>query len=338
MIIPKYIKSGDKIGVTATSNGIVSEEKINRFKNAESMLSKKGYKPVLTDNVFKADERGCSSTGEERAKQFNELVLDNDVTAIISAGGGDYLMEMLEHVDFEAIKNNPKWFQGFSDNTGLVYPIVTTCDVAAVYGCHFGDFGMKPWQKSVDYALGILDGTVNKQDSFEFYESERHEYDTGYEGYFNDEKVNWINAKGEDKIEIEGRLIGGCLDVIAFLIGTKYDGTNAFVEKYKDDGIIWVLESFNMEDVVIITHLWQMKERGYFKYVKGFVFGRPLMYNSWSNQSYYDAVLSILGDLDVPVVFDSDIGHKGPQFSTVMGAKAKVVSQNGKGYIEYINE
>lgn len=39
-------------------------------------------------------------------------------------------MEMLDYVDFEKIKANPKWFQGFSDNTGLVYPIVTTCDVA----------------------------------------------------------------------------------------------------------------------------------------------------------------------------------------------------------------
>ena len=59
---------------------------------------------------------------------------------------------------------------------------------------------------------------------------------------------------------MSGRLIGGCLDVLVFLLGTRYDGTEQFVNKYADDGIIWVLESFNMEDVVIITHLWQMKE------------------------------------------------------------------------------
>ena len=244
-------------------------------------------------------------------------------------------MEMLEYVDFESIKNNPKWFQGFSDNTTLIYPIVTKCDVAAVYGCHISDFGMKPWQKPVENALGVLEGTVKKQESFDFYESDRHEYVTGFEGYCNDEKVNWVNGRGEEKIEISGRLVGGCLDVLAFLIGTKYDGTEQFIEKYKDDGIVWVLESFNMEDVVLITHLWQMKEKGYFKNTTGFVFGRPLMYNTWIEQPYKDAVMSVLGDLNVPIIFDSDIGHKGPQFSVIMGAKAKVTSKNGKGVLEY---
>ena len=53
------------------------------------------------------------------------LVKNKDVSCIFSVAGGDYLMEMLEYVDFESIKNNPKWFQGFSDNTTLIYPIVT---------------------------------------------------------------------------------------------------------------------------------------------------------------------------------------------------------------------
>lgn len=338
MKIPKYIQPGDKIGVTATSSGVTSEEKVKRFQSAEDTLREKGYASVLTENVFCCDERGCSSSGKERAKQLNSLFSDSNVGAIISAGGGDYLMEMLEYVDFENIKNNPKWFQGFSDNTGLVFPIVTTCDVAAVYGCHFGDFGMKPWQLCTKNALEVLEGKVKKQESFEFYEDIRHEYETGLEGYYNDKPVNWLNARKEDSITMEGRMLGGCLDVISFLIGTKYDGTKEFIERYKDDGIIWVLESFNMEDVVLITHLWQMKQRGYFEHTKGFVFGRPLMYQSWIEQSYYDAIMSILGDLNVPIIFDADVGHKGPQFSVVMGAKSKVFCKNGAGYIEYITE
>lgn len=336
MIIPKYIKPGDTIAVTATSGGITNELKQKRFASATEQLANKGYNILATDNVYEADWRGCSSSGKERARQFNELLENKDISCIIAAAGGDYLMEMLEYVDFEKLKANPKWFQGFSDNTGLVYPMVTTCDIAAVYGCHFGDFGMKPWQKATEDALGVLEGRTKVLKSFDFYESERHEYETGYEGYYSDEPVLWVNGRGEDKIEISGRLIGGCLDVIAFLIGTKYDGAQQFVEKYADDGIIWVLESFNMEDVVLITHLWQMKERGYFKNIKGFVFGRPLMYNTWIEQPYQTAIMSILGDLEVPIIFDADIGHKGPQFSVVMGAKAKITSEGGKGMFEYI--
>lgn len=335
MIFPKYIKKGDTIGVTATSGGITNELKIKRFANATEQLENKGYNVISTDNVYTSDLRGCSSSGKERAEQFCQL-LDNDrVSCIISAAGGDYLMEMLEYMDFEKLKANPKWFQGFSDNTGMIYPIVTTCDVAAIYGCHFGDFGMKPWQRPVDNALGVLEGRIKVQNSFDCFEAERHEYVTGYEGYYKDEPVEWVNGRGEEKIEMNGRLIGGCLDVISFLIGTRYDGTEQFVNKYADEGIIWVLESFNMEDVVLITHLWQMKERGYFKNTAGFVFGRPLMYNTWIEQPYKKAVMSILGDLDVPVIFDADIGHKGPQFSVIMGAMAKVTSEGGKGVLEY---
>ena len=224
---------------------------------------------------------------------------------------------------------------GYSDNTGLVFPIMTKCDVASVYGCNFGDFGMEPWQNTVSNALGVLEGNVRSQKSFDYYESDRHEYETGFEGYYKDKEVCWINGRGDEKIEMSGRLIGGCLDVICFLIGTKYDGTEEFIHKYKDDGIIWFLESFDFSDTTLITHLWQMKQMGYFKYVKGFVFGRPLMYNTWIEQPYNEAVMSILGDLDVPVIFDADIGHKGPQFSMINGAIAKVSSANGKGVIHY---
>lgn len=336
MIFPKYIKKGDTIGVTATSSGIVNELKQKRIKNAIKNFENRGYNVKVTDNVYTSDWRGCSSTGKERGEQFNELVKNKDVSCIFSVAGGDYLMEMLEYVDFESIKNNPKWFQGFSDNTTLIYPIVTKCDMAAVYGCHISDFGMKPWQKPVEDALGVIEGTTKKLHSYDNFEDERHEYVSGYEGYCADKEVRWVNGRMEDEISMTGRLVGGCLDVIVFLLGTSYDGTEEFINKYKSDGIIWNLESFNMEDTTIITHLWQMKEKGYFKNVNGFIFGRPLMYNSWSNRTYEDAVMWVLDDLDVPIIFNSDIGHKGPQFPIIEGAKAKIISSNGKGILEYI--
>ncbi len=336
MIIPKFIKAGDTLAVTGTSNGITDELKKKRIENGVRNLKQAGYHVRVSDNVFIADWRGCCSSGKNRAEWFNRLLDEEAVTAIFSPAGGDYLMEMLDAVDFEKIKACPKWFQGYSDNTGLVYPIVTTCDVAAVYGSNFSDFGMRQWQKSVQDNLGVLEGRIRELQSYDFYETERHEYETGLEGYYPDAPVRWLHGRGEERIEISGRLLGGCLDVITFLFGTRYDGTADFIEKYKDDGIIWVLESFSMEDVVLITHLWQMKELGYFRHVKGFVFGRPLMYQSWIGQEYQQAVMSILSDLNVPVIFDADVGHKGPQFPVIMGAKADIVSENGKGRLKYI--
>ena len=336
MIFPDYIKKGDIIGVTAPSSGVVDELKIKRFQNGVSNLKKEGYEVVFTDNVFTADKRGCSSSGQTRAKEFGNLIKDDNVRAVVSAGGGDYLMEMLDYIDYEQVKANPKWIQGYSDNTGLIYPITTKCDIATIYGFNFSDFGMGEWERSVTDGLKILEGTKLTQESFEYHEDSWHDSVTGLEGYARDKKVKWKNYNGVKSVEVSGRLLGGCLDVITFLAGTKYDGTLEFAEKYKEDGILWYLESFDMNDVVLITSLWQLKQLGYFKYASGFVFGRPLMYNTWIEQSYEEAVMSILGDLDVPIIFDADIGHKGPQFSMINGAKAVVKSEGGKGVITYV--
>lgn len=337
MIFPKNIKHGDSIGVVATSSGIVDPLKEKRVKNAALNLRNAGYEVIFTRNVFTADEFGRSSSGDVKGKQFNDLIANPDVTAILAPSGGETLMEMLDHVDFEKVKENPKWFEGFSDNTGLVFPIVTKCDIAAIYGCHISDFGMKPWEDCVKNALGILEGNIKTQNSFEYHEDDFHDYETGLEGYWKDKKVNWVNARGEDEIKISGRLIGGCLDVIKFLLGTKYDGTSEFIEKYKDDGIIWALETFAMSDDDIISHLWQMRELGYFKYTKGFVIGREMFYESMREIEFKEAVMMAIGDLDVPIIFDADIGHKGPQFSWIMGAKAEITSKGGKGTLTYID-
>jgi muramoyltetrapeptide carboxypeptidase LdcA involved in peptidoglycan recycling len=384
MIFPKYIEKGGTIGVTAPSCGIVDELKVKRFHNGVNNLKDRGYDVLFTDNVFTADKRGCSSSGQVRAKEFTELLTNPNIDAVVCAAGGDYLMEMLDYLDFDLIKQNPKWIQGYSDITTLTYPITTKCDVATIYGFNFSDFGMKEWQSSVTRGLEILEGTRLSQESFEFHE-DFHGFDEdedneeneniadndskdivalnedngcndknisneesvengsntenadniGLEGYSSDKPVMWKTYNNKP-VTMRGRLLGGCLDVISFLAGTKYDGTLEFAEKYKEDGILWFLESFDMNDTVLVTTLWKMKQMGYFKYASGFVFGRPLMYNTWIEQSYEEAVMSVLDELDVPVIFDADIGHKGPQFSMINGAKAVVKSENGKGVITYV--
>ncbi len=333
MIFPKFLKEGDKIGVTALSNGCSKDVDITRFNNGKNKLESKGFPVVFTDNVFTADDKGRSSDGKTRAKEFESLIKDEKVKAIISAKGGDYLCEMLEYVDFEAVKKNPKWIQGFSDNTGVLFPLTTKYDIATIYGNNFGDFGMEPWQECVESSLDMLCGKKQRQDSFIYHESEFHDHISGLEGYFPDEKVCWKNARGEEKIEVKGRIIGGCLDVLLNLIGTKYEDALGFCERYKNDGIIWYLESFALGSEALMMGLWQLKTIGWFKYAKAIVFGRPMFYESFSETSYHEAVMTRLADLDIAIILDADIGHKGPQFSIVNGAMATIGSAGGKGYL-----
>jgi len=335
MIFPKYIKKSDKIGVAATSDSVTMELDIVRFQNAKANLIKLGYEVVLADHVIMEGVNKERVAGKTKGEEFNLLLSDPDVTAIFAAKGGNFLIEMLPYIDFDLLKSNPKWIQGYSDNTSLLFTITTNYDIATIYGNNFGDFGMESWELPVTRNFDILTGREKIQTSFAMYEDGWTERLTGLEGYQCDKEVYWLNGRGEEEIHMSGRLLGGCTDVLFFLAGTKYDGTLKYIQKYKEDGILWFMETFSCIVEELMMHLWKLKEIGWFRHVKGFIFGRPLMVQSWEGFSYEEAVLSILGDLDVPIIFNADIGHKGPQFTMINGAVADITCKDGRGCIKY---
>ena len=340
MIIPEFLKQGDSIGVTATSDGVSDPLDKVRFENGKQQLERRGFKVKFTGNVFTADEKGRSSTGAERGRQLNELIADDDVKTVVAAKGGNFLNEMLPYIDFERWVSAPKWFQGYSDNTGLIHTLTTKYDMAAVYGSNFGEFGMESWHGSVENNLRVLSGGCREQHSFDRYQKEMSERITGLEGYLEDTPVRWKTAgtgnDGLDKVKIRGRLLGGCLDVLIFLQGTKYDNTPEYIRKYKEDGVLWYLESFDMSGESLMMFLWQLKEIGWFRYSSGFIFGRPLFYKDYTNTDYEEAVLYALGDLGVPVILDCDFGHRGPRMTVINGALAEVECENGSEILRYI--
>lgn len=334
MIYPRFIKDGDKIGVSAFSCGIVDEPGINCFKHAKNHLKEThNFKVTFTNNVFK-DENGRSSSGKIRGAEFNELIRKN-YPWIISAAGGDYLVEMLDFIDFEAFKKNPCWVQGYSDNTSILYALTTICDVATIYGENFSVFGMEKYDRVQNQFFDLLSNKTTIVKSFDYYEDFFHEQKTGLEPFNKDKKVKWINGRNEDSIKIKGRLLGGCTEVIFPLIGTKYEKTLEFCEKYKDDGIIFFFESFDISDSSLQMHLWQLKQIGWFKYCKGIIFGRPMFYKTLLNKTYQEIVMQSLNELNIPIIFDADIGHKNPSVPMINGAIAEINSKNGKGKIKY---
>lgn len=140
-----------------------------------------------------------------------------------------------------------------------------------------------------------------------------------------------------DSIRMEGRLLGGCVDILILLAGTKYDKVDAFLERYKEDGFIWFLESCDLNMLSIRRAFWQMREAGWFKYVKGFLIGRPLHYGEDQfGVNQYNAVIDIIGDLGVPVIMDLDIGHLPPMMPIVCGSYAVVEAAGNRIEMNYI--
>lgn len=334
MIFPDFLKHGDTIGVTAPSAGVSKKTDINRFYNAKKKLEDRGYKVIFTNSVFSDDGHGRSTDAITRSREFMELIENPDVKCICSAKGGDFLMEILPYLDYKKIKENPKWIQGFSDNTSLTLGITTKCNVATVYGNNFGDFGMEEYHQCVEENLKILEGKLNVLENYPMYEDGFYDRITGLEGYTLTKTVSLklYNGNESSGAKFSGRIIGGCLDVIMDILGTPYENVKKYVDDSKDDGVIWYIESFLNNSEGVVRNMWKMKQLGWFENTKGILFGRELMYERFTDTDFDKACMSVLNELNIPVIFGCDIGHKAPQFSMINGARYNVIyddSHNG---------
>ncbi len=130
--------------------------------------------------------------------------------------------------------------------------------------------------------------------------------------------------KRTEPLRFSGRLLGGCLDCLVNLSGTRFDKTKEFAERYGQDGIIWFFEACDLNVFAIRRAMWQLQETGWFRFVKGFLIGRPSNGEEMMGLNAYDAVLEVAGKENVPVVMDVDLGHLPPMMPLVVGSLADV--------------
>ena len=334
MKYPSFLKDNATIGVPAPSAGSKDKKKVNRYKNAEKKLTELGYKLKLSKNIY-SNYNFRSADAKTRGKELNEMFKSKDIDFILCAAGGEFLIECLPYVDFNLIKENPKFVAGFSDPTGILFPITTKYDIATIYGNNFSSFGMEKYFRSHYDFLDLIKGKKFDFNSYPLYENERPKTVTGIEPYNLKKRVKWKTLDGKD-LKLEGRIIGGCFDLIAELIGTKYDGMKEFNERYKKDGIIWFFDNCELSLEETIRVLWKMNEFDYFKYCKGVVFGR---FGSDASYVGYDVKScledSILNELKIPVIYDADISHKAQSLPILIGSIATIECKNNKGTISF---
>ena len=334
MRYPKYLQPGETIGFVAPSFGCAIEPYHTAFKNAQKKFKEQGYGLDLGPNCYEGKGIGISNTPELCGRELTESYTGNKNQAIISCGGGELMCEILDHVDFEKIKSaDPKWYMGYSDNTNFTFLLTTLCDVASVYGPCAGTFGMEPWHPSVKDAFALITGEKNMVSGYDGWEKESlKDAEHPLVPYNITEKrvLKVYNpATGgtteNGNVQISGRLIGGCLDCLDMLVGTKFDKVPEFAEKYKEEGILWFLEACDLNVMSIRRALWQLEHSGWFQYTKGFLIGRPLCFGQeLMGLDHYSAVTGILGKYNVPVIFDADVGHFAPMMPLICGSLANI--------------
>lgn len=352
---PEYIKKGDTIGVTAPSFGPGTEPYSLLYPIAKKNIQERGYRIVEGETIFRTDGLGMATDPVFAAKELTQFYKRDDINAIISAGGGELMNETITHVDFDELRScKPKWFLGYSDNTNFIFPLVTITGVQGIYGPCISEFAMD-WQSTQFDSFALLEGAKSSFEGYkrfvdpEFDEKSdeepeyTQEYLTAPYPLNADRKlVNFVpDGKelvdaGSRQIRMEGVLLGGCLDILTNMTGTRFDRVAEFKKSNPD--IIWVLEACDLNPMTIRRSLWNMREAGWFEGAKGFVFGRP--HASWKQNMMgvdrFNAVTDVIRGFGVPVIMDAEIGHIEPMLPVVMGADAVIDVKDNDLTISYV--
>jgi len=320
MIYPKFLNNNSTIGIAAPSSGV--GHKLDSFDLSVNNL-KKHFNVIETESV--RNNSVVSNTPKIRGKEFNDLINNKEIEMILCASGGDFCISSLEYIDFDSLKNNIKWVEGYSDPTSILYHITTKYDIATIYGNNAGSFDQNNLHKSLEYNIELLKGNIKRQEKYNLYQKEKQE-----NVYNLTEPVVYKNINGN--VNETGRIIGGCLDVLINIIGTKYDYTNEFMERYKSDGIIWYFDIFSLTSEDLYNKLYQFKYAGYFQYTKCILIGRILFKNSFTDTTYEEVLKEVLPD--IKIIYDFDLGHVAPKMTIINGSLCHVVSNDNEAYLE----
>lgn len=314
MMIAKKLNKGDEIRVIAPSRSLslISEESKDISIEA---LEKMGLKVTFSKNSMEYDEF-MSSSIESRIEDLHQAFLDKNVKAILTVIGGYNSNQLLDYIDYEIIKNNPKILCGYSDITALSNAIYKMTGLITYSGPHFSTFGMK---KGIEYTKEYFEKCLMAEDEFEV---EPAKYWSDDPWYLDQE--NRVFLKNEEYEVINegaatGKIVGGNLCTLNLLQGTKYmpnlDGKILFIE----DDSLSSPETFD-RDLQSLIH------QPNFNNVRGIVIGRFQVDTKMSKEKLHKIIKTKLKLKDIPIVADVNFGHTTPHITFPIGGEVEFIA------------
>lgn len=319
---PAPLRPGDLVGVTSPSSG-ASGAAAERVAFAAGWLADRGH-PVRIGECMDGTSH-VSATKQARAAELTSMLCDPDVRAVVPPWGGEAAIDLLDQVDWESVASaEPTWLVGFSDMSTLLLPLTLLCGWATLHGDNLADTplevpeGLLHW---LDVAGGP--GPFTQRDSGLVATWVRFEEDARSTQWRRVGEGSWSVAGG-GSVDVQGRLVGGCLDVVAALAGTPYGDVAAFGRRAGDDGLVVYLEVCEDDAYEVARKLHGLRYAGWFDSANAVLMGRTNAPDG-ATLSQHEAVVDALGDLGVPLVLDMEIGHVPPHLPLVNGALARVV-------------
>ncbi|MCX4618129.1 S66 family peptidase [Streptomyces albogriseolus] len=329
---PPPLRPGDRVGVTSPSSGVPDELRA-RLEVAVSDIRARGYEVVVGTCM---DGSGhVSASAAERASEFMSMMTDPTVKAIVPPWGGETAIDLIPLLDWDRLREaEPTWVVGFSDMSTLMTPLTLLTGTATLHGNNLMDTpyrvpeGLLSWFDIVTAPSGR---------SFTQTPPGRHRT-VGYDDYATfpdvreytlDARGGWTRLDGAGDVEAEGRLIGGCVDVLCNVTGTPYLDMPGFARDMAPEGLLVYVEVCDSDAFTVCRNLHGMKLAGFFEGANAVLVGRTPAPDSPS-LTQHEAVLDALGSLNVPIVADVECGHVPPYMPIVNGAYGRVVHAAGR--------
>ncbi len=297
-IKPKKLKKGDTIGLVAPGYAIKPEV----LEKALATLKKMGFKTFHTNRLI-GNHGYFSNTDEARAKDVNEMFANPNIDGILCARGGYGCTRILDKLDFESIRNNPKVLIGFSDITALIQAIYKETGLVCFHGpvgsTLDDDYSQKYFKKVLMKGKDPQKMKNAKLTNPEFLENPEYERYTITNGY------------------CEGELAGGSLTLVNALIGTPHEID--FTDK------LVFLEDVEEAPYRIDRMLTQLIEGTTFKKAKGVVFGVCKGCDREKKEDNFtlkEVIMDRIAPLGMPAAYGMSFGHVPNNFTLPIGTRA----------------
>ena len=295
-LIPQYLKAGDIVGITSPAGYITEKEIQPAIQQIESW----GLKVKIGTTIGKRDF-SFGGTDAERVADFQQLMDDPTIKAIMCARGGYGFIRIADQLKFSKLKLRPKWMIGFSDITVLHSHLNRNFGIASIHSkmCNsFPDDWSKAEPIQIETILSIRDALTGVT----------MKYST---------TPNDKNKKGV----AEGILVGGNLKTLESLAGSKSD--------LRTTNKILFVEDTGEYLYSIDRMFWNLKRSGKLDHLAGLIIGGfKIKASEDANEEFgkdlHEIVLEKIKDCTYPVCFDFPVGHQKNNYALKCGVKHKL--------------
>lgn len=326
IISPGKLQKGNLISIISPSAGL-GELFPHRVKDGVCALERMGFRVKLEKNAL-GRKGWVSGTIEERVDDLHSAFSDPEVRCIMASIGGDHSNQLLKHLDFNLIRENPKIFIGYSDMSVLHYAFYSKSGLRTFYGpCLISEFGEYP--DVLDYTKESFMKTLVDGSYGEILASEE----------WTDDFLDWFNKDNHTKKRVlhpssgyewwkegcaEGKILGGCIPSINHTLGTEY-----WVEP---QGALFFIDipeggpGKPMDLAVLDSFLADLDNSRVFEDISGLIIGRPYRFSEELHFELKELILKYVGSYNYPILYDANIGHCAPSITLPFGVLAEIDS------------